>query len=454
MPKKADKKVTRDRKRRRERVDRRRKADVSRRHDRKAPLEDVWRGKEFMDGKDTDERLKKMSIPNVLARFRRMYPDLAESLRPLVVQLGRPPGGRLCKRLAVALTLAAWNESGDIPRFAPMFGISPSKEIRIGCVATEEHAVGDGMCLRYADYNPVLFLEKTGKVGSLSYRKVALEELTAFLGAENLALLLDATHGAAVRREVILDGDLLPETVEKKLAQDEDGDPMAEASEARSKAAELVSAMPDEDEAKKDLATLLADAGTHIKADDPRRAEKSLDEAMHKVPSPEAGGGDGESADAFAGLRELLSTAKAKAREEANRRPTTSCIALWLDSGTTGSYGGRMFIRTGYFPLFMHEEKAFIVAERFLPCGAPGTPEHGAAGMEAMASPSATLGDLVSAYSSKGAIFALAGMDRHDMDVNPLIEAREGQGEQPSFGPLAGFVTDTDKRLAFGGNDG
>jgi len=452
MPKNSSKKVSRDRKRKRERVDRRRKADVDRRHDRRSPLEDVWKGKEFMDGKDTDERLKKMSIPNVLSRFRRMYPDLAESLRPLIVHLGRPPGGRICKKLAVALTRAAWDESGDIPRFAPMFAISPSKEIRIGCVATEEQAVGDGMCLRYADYNPVMFLEKTGKVGSLSYRQIALDRLVAFLGKENLALLLDAAHGSAVRREVILDGNLLPEPAlvdESESEQDEGNSHMAEISKAHSKIVGLVSELPHEDQMKKEIGILLADVSGHIEVDDPRNAGKSLDKVIHKIPPLPKAEGDQVPTDAFAEFRELLSSTQTKVQEEVGRRPTTSCIALWLDSGTAGSFGGRMFIRIGYLPLFMHEEKAFIVAESFMPCGAPGTPEHGADGMETMASPDATLSDLVSAYSSKETIFALANRDRDDMDVNPLVEARKEQGEQPSFGPLTGFVTNTDERLAF-----
>ena len=89
------------------------------------------------------------------------------------------------------------------------------------------------------------------------------------------------------------------------------------------------------------------------------------------------------------------------------------------------------------------DEKAIITATDFLPLGAEGTPEYGTPGLEAMTG-SPGLRDLVSALSNKETIFALA-----EKELNPLQTVGEGEDAtlQPTFGPLQGFVTDSDERF-------
>lgn len=290
-------------------------------------------------------------MSRVLARFQADYPNLVDHLRTLLVHRGRPPGGRLCKEITAALTVSAWTEYADLPYFAPIVLISPSKDIRVGCIATEEHALGDGMATRYDDYNPVMYLAKTGKVGSLSYRRKAFDELIAFLGDDpkTSALLLDATHGeSSIRREVILEGNLLP-------------------------------------------------------------------------PSDIIGAAD-------------------------EARDTTPSIALFLSSGNRDDAGGAVYAKVGYFPLWMHEDKALVVGERFLPCGTEGTPEHGAAGMDRMAA-GGTLQDLVAAYGVQETIFALAEREANPLVVVTSTTDEKGGREQPTFSPLSGFTTDVVDRL-------
>lgn len=435
MPK-ADKRVARKRKRERAKVDRRRGAENKRRRLRTGPLEEAWQGKEFLEGKDLNERLAKVSITKVLARFRRDNPSMVEELRPLVSHLGRPPGGRACKRLTTALTLAAWAEYADLPHFAPMVVISPQKDIRVGHVATEQHAIGDGMCARYDDYNPVLYLNKTGKVGSLSYRAAALDELIGFLGVDDpkaSALVLDATHGGSIRQEAILDGDVLGTTGEKAAA------------EAEAKVAERLSEAADK--LGKAIGELGGLEGREAAAADARLAAEKLEsdteaasKALERAQKALAGSEDARAAST------LLEQAEDAIDEAGEARQTTPSVALWLSAGGTDEGGGRVYAKAGYFPLFMHEDKAFVVAETFLPCGFAGTPEHGTPGLEAMADRgTATLRELVRIYGSQETVMALT-----EKGLEPLLVAREGRGQQPTFAPLRDFAYGTEERLSAG----
>ncbi len=435
MPKTDKKRVARKRNRERAKIDRRRKSEAERGRLRACLLEEAWKGKEFLEGKDLNERLAKVSITKVLARFCRDNPSMVERLRPLVSHIGRPPGGRECKRLTTALTLAAWAEYADLPHFAPMVVISPQKDIQIGHVATEQHAIGDGMCARYDDYNPVLYLSKTGKVGSLSYRSVALDELIGFLDVDDpkaSALVLDATHGGSIRQEAILDGDLLGTTSEKEAAEvaAKVSEKECVAAEKLGKAiAELDGLLEDKNAAFADvrLATEKLDSDTEASSNALERAQKAI------------AGLDG--AQAASALIEQAEEA-IDAADEARR--TTPSVALWLNTGGVHDDGCRVYAKVGYFPLFMHEDKAFVVAEMFLPCGFAGTPEYGMPGLEAMADrDTATLKELVRAYGSQETVMALT-----EKGLEPLLVAREGRGQQPTFAPLKGFMYGTEERLS------
>lgn len=438
MPK-ADKRVARKRKRERAKVDRRRGAEAERGRLRKCPLEEAWQGEEFLKGKDLNERLAKVSITKVLARFRRDNPAMVEEVRPMVSHLGRPPGARMCSRLTTALTMAAWAEYADLPHFAPMVVISPQKDIRVGHVATEQHAIGDGMCARYDDYNPVLYLSKTGKVGSLSYRDAAMDELIAFLGVDDArtsALVLDATHGGSIRQEAILDGDVLGTLGEKEAAEAE-----AKVAESLSEASGKLAKAIGELEGLEGRETAVADAKLAAgKLDsDTEAASKALERAQKAL----AGSEGAQAASA------LLEQAEEAIDEADEARRTTPSVALWLDAGVTDEDGGRVYAKAGYFPLFMHEDKAFVVAETFLPCGFAGTPEHGMSGLEAMADRgTATLKELVKAYGSQETVMALT-----EKGLEPLLVVREGRGQQPTFAPLKDFVYGTEERLSAGNPD-
>jgi len=435
MPK-ADKRVARKKKRERAKVIRRRGAESERRRLRTGPLEDAWQGEEFLKGKDLNERLAKVSITKVLARFRRDNPSMVEDLRPLVSHLGRPPGGRIRKRLTTALTLAAWAEYADLPHFAPMVVISPQKDIRVGHVATEQHAIGDGMCARYDDYNPVLYLGKTGKVGSLSYRDGALDELVSFLrvsDAKTSALVLDATHGDSIRQEAILDGDILG-TLDKKATTTAEAKVAGSLSEAADKLGKAIDELESMD--GQESAVLDAKSAAESLSLDADAASKALERVQKTIAGLEG-------AEAAAAL---LEQAEEAIDEADDARQTTPSVALWLNTGCIDEDGGRVYAKAGYFPLFMHEEKAFVVAETFLPCGFAGTPEHGTPGMEAMADRStATLPELVKVYGSQETVMALT-----ERGLEPLLVAREGRGQQPTFVPLRDFVYGTEERLSTG----
>jgi len=503
MASKAEKKrVARKRMNQRARADHRRKAHAEKRRLRTAPLAEAWSGDEFLKGKDINGRLAKVSMKKILARFESDRPDLAPELRPILTHLSRPPGLETCKALTTALTMAAWAEYADLPDFAPMVVIGPQKDLRLGHVGTEEDAVGHGMSVRYDDYNPVLFLEKTGKVGAVSYRRGTLDEMARFLDQEDSrrsALLLDLAHGeSSIRKEAILDGDLAPEPEPSTLAgrapeKKKEWNPspfralLVQATAATAalepprplvkwrverKDDQQVLSNPDggwrpfdtreeaeaavPDEAWQALETPVVSAGI-----DPPRAIRARDDAGRLLAASEELGpcaaaekaeaaakaldgsedawGPGDEKEAFEAARKLL----ADAREAAADRPSTTAVAVWLLTGMKEPDGSGIHMKAGYLPLWMHEEKAHVVAESFMPCGAPGTPEHGLAGMEAMESPDATLADLVAAYGSQETVMALA-----ERGLEPLLASREGRGQRPTFAPLTGFVAGTEERLA------
>jgi len=502
MGSKTDKKrVARKRKNERARADRTRKVHAERRRQRTAPLSEVWGGKDTMDGKDVHEKMKKVSMRRVLARFEADRPELVEELRPLIARRGRPPGSGTCRTLGTALTLAAWAEYAELPDFAPMVMIGPQKDIRVGCVGTEEDAVGHGMSVRYDDYNPVLFLQKTGKVGAVSYRRDALGQIERFLAQPDpkmSALLLDLTHGGStIRKEAILDGELVPDLdaspgPKKDDAPWDEGAFRAAAAVAEAAVAALVPPEPlvkwrverrddhrelltNEDggwrpfDSREDAEAALPDDSWHALETpvvtpgvDPPRALKARDAAARLLESTPALGpcmaaerveaaakalgksdgawGDGPEKEAFEAAGKALEAAS----EAASGRPSTPSVAVWLRSGSKEQDGSDVYAKAGYLPLWMHEEKAHVVAESFLPCGAPGTPEHGMPGMGAMGSPDATLADLAAAYGSQETVMALA-----EAGLEPLIAVRDGRGERPTFAPLAGFEAGTEERLSW-----
>jgi hypothetical protein len=491
---KRDKTLARKRMNQRARTDRRRSSDAETRRVRSAPLSEVWpKERDFPSGKDVDARLKKVSLRRVFARLQGDFPELVEDLRPLLAHVGKPPGLEACRRLTAALTLSAWREYADIPRFAPMVVVGPKKDIRVGHVGVEDDAVGDGPCVRYSDYNPVLFLAKTGKVGAVSYRQRALEEMALFLapeGRRTSALLLDAAHGEAIRREAVLDGDLNPPEPGSPAIEEWDPSPFrrivgaaAEAVEALAPPEPVVkwrvekkddrrrlltdeggawrpfdtreeaeAAVPDDSWAAMETPVVTADvnpaAAARAKSDASAALAKSLAlgpcAALECVGSAtkalerakEARGGRRAAAEgALAALGEAESAAAGM--------PRTPSVALWLDTGMREPDGGRVHAKVGYLPLWMHEEKAHVVAEAFLPCGAPNTPEHGAPGMEAMGEGGATLAHLVAAYSSQATVTALV-----EKGLAPLLVSRSDRGERATFVPLAGFIASTEERLA------
>jgi hypothetical protein len=506
---KRDKTLARKRMNERARADRRRSADAEARRVRTAPLSEVWPSeRDFPSGKDVDDRLKKVSLRRVFARLQGDFPELVEDLRPLLAHVGRPPGLEACRRLTAALTLSAWREYADIPRFAPMVVVGPQKDIRVGHVGVEGDAVGNGPCVRYSDYNPVLFLAKTGKVGAVSYRQRALEGMSTFLapeGRRTSALLLDAAHGAAIRREAVLDGDLIQPEPGAPARAAWDPAPFRRLADAAAAAVEALA--PPEPvvkwrvERKDDRRRLLTDEkGAWRPFDTREEAEAAIplvvdgDALGGAEPKPDGSWAAMETpvvtadvnpaaalrakSDASAALARsrplgpcaalecVASAAKAlgratgawgqnrasaeaalaalgEAEAAAAGAPRTPSVAIWLDTGTLEPDGGRVHAKVGYLPLWMHEEKAHVVAEAFLPCGAPGTPEHGAPGMEAMGSAEATLAGLVAAYGSRATVAALV-----ERGLDPLLVSRPGLGERATFVPLAGFVTSTEERLA------
>jgi len=492
---KRDKTLARKRMNQRTRADRRRSADVEVRRVRTAPLSEVWpKERDFPSGKDVDERLKKVSLRRVFARLQGDFPELAEDLRPLLAaHIGKPPGLEMCRRLTSALTLSAWREYADIPRFAPLVVIGPQKDIRVGHVGVEADAVGNGPCVRYSDYNPVLFLAKTGKVGAVSYRRRALDEMTAFLAPEDprtSALLLDAAHGEAIRREAVLDGDLTPPEPGAPARAEWDPSPFRRLVDA---AAEAVGALsPPETavkwrvEKKDDRRRLLTDdKGAWRPFDTKEEAEAAAPDgswAAMETPVVTADVNPAAAARAKSDASAALARSRglgpcaalecvgaaAKAMERAKGAwgagraaaegaaaalgeaeaaaagaPRTPSVALWLDTGMREADGGRVHAKVGYLPLWMHEEKAHVVAEVFLPCGAPGTPEHGAPGMEAMGAGGATLAHLVAAYASQATVAALV-----EKGLAPLLVTRADRGERATFVPLAGFIASTEERLS------
>ena len=129
-------------------------------------------------------------------------------------------------------------------------------------------------------------------------------------------------------------------------------------------------------------------------------------------------------------------------RTEATLGDDRAAVSLSMNTGTK-EHGRSVMVRVGYFPVELDDEKAIITATDFLPLGAEGTPEYGTPGLEAMTG-SPGLRDLVSALSNKETIFALA-----EKELNPLQTVGEGEDAtlQPTFGPLQGFVTDSDERF-------
>lgn len=497
MPK-VDKKIARKRKSQRARTEHRRRSDAEKRRLRLAPLAETWSDSEFVDG-NASERLKKVSMKTVLARFEADNPALVNELRPILIHRGRPPRSEMCKTLTTALTLAAWEEYADLPDFAPMVSIDQQKNIRVGHVNTEEDAVGHGMCVRYDDYNPVLFLAKTGKVGAVSYRRETLNEMVRFLGQDDSrksALLLDMTRGeSTIRKEVILDGDLAPEqdvSVLLKGPEKNVWDPapfralvadVARAAEVmevprpvvkwrverRDNYKELLTnsdggwkpfdtredaeaALPDDSwyaletpvitkevDSPKASRARLAVKGFLIDAVNlgPCAALEKVEAAAKALDGSKEAWGTGAEKEAFEAVEKLLEDAKGAA----TGRPSTSSVAVWLATGMKEQDGSRVYAKVGYLPLWMHEEKAYVVAEAFLPCGTNGTPEHGLSGMETMAE-DATLANLVAAYGSRDTVMTLV-----ERGLEPLIAVKDGRGERPTFVPLSGFVTSTEDRL-------
>ena len=60
----------------------------------------------------------------------------------------------------------------------------------------------------------------------------------------------------------------------------------------------------------------------------------------------------------------------------------------------------------------------------------------------------ATLQELVRAYGSQEAVMALT-----EKGLEPLLVAREGRGQQPTFAPLKDFVYGTEERLSAGDSE-
>lgn len=328
-----NKEVARKRKRDRRRSDRQRAIGHAKKHERTAPLAELWKGKEFVeDGKGEDEkvddRLKKLSIPELLTEFSSRFPDLVRVMRPIIVGRGCAMNARTRRQLGMALTSTAWAHWGEMPHFYPIAILTASQEFCLGCIAMEEVPVADGMVFRYKDFQPLLYLTKRGKVGSLCYRDYEIGKVICFVGSESPTLWLDALHSSS------------------------------------------------------------------------------------------------------------------SSRTEATLGDDRAAVSLSMNTGTK-EHGRSVMVRVGYFPVELDDEKAIITATDFLPLGAEGTPEYGTPGLEAMTG-SPGLRDLVSALSNKETIFALA-----EKELNPLQTVGEGEDAtlQPTFGPLQGFVTDSDERF-------
>lgn len=199
-----NKEVARKRKRVRMHASRQRTLALSNKHDRTAPLAELWKGKEFVeDGKGedgkVDDRLRKLSIPELLSAFSERFLDLVRYLRPVITGRVGAMNARIRNRLSMALTATAWTRWGEMPQFYPMATLAAG-EFRLGCIAMEDVPVADGMVRRYRDYQPLLYLAKTRKVGSLCYRDSEIGKVTGFLGSESPTLWLDALHSSSSSR--------------------------------------------------------------------------------------------------------------------------------------------------------------------------------------------------------------------------------------------------------------
>ena len=334
MGKNRNKEVARKRKRDRMRIDRQRAVDRDKKHERTAPLAELWKGKEFAeDGKGDDEkvddRLKKLSIPELLTEFSERFPDLIRALRPVIAGRGCAMNARTRRQLGMALTSTAWLCWGEMPHFCPIVILTASQEFRLGCIATEDVPVADGMVFRYKDFQPLRYLTKRRKVGSLCYRNHEIGKVICFVGSGSPTLWWDALHSSS------------------------------------------------------------------------------------------------------------------SSRTEATIGDDRAAVSLSMNTGTK-EHGRSVLVRVGYFPVELDDEKAVITATDFLPLGAEGTPEHGTPGLEVMSVGQPGLCDLVFALSNKETIFALA-----EKELNPLQTVGEGEDAtlQPTFGPLQGFVTDSEERF-------
>lgn len=206
-----NKEVARKRQRDRRRADRQRAVALANKHDRTAPLAELWKGKEFVeDGKGeegkVDDRLKKLSIPELLSAFSERFPDLIRTLRPVINGRVGTMNTRTRNLLGMALTSTAWARWGEMPQFYPMALLTAEREFRLGCIAMENVPVADGMVRRYRDYQPLLYLAKTKKVGSLCYRNHEINKVTGFFG-ESPTLWLDALHSSSSSRTEATVGD-------------------------------------------------------------------------------------------------------------------------------------------------------------------------------------------------------------------------------------------------------